>query len=169
MKNNSFLFFFDEGRFGLQSSVQWMWYEKGKPLTVPVQQAYQNQYMFSAVAPKTGDDFSLLLPEVNTVMMNLYLKYFSDQFSDSKILLVLDQAGWHKSNDIVVPKNIKIEYLPPYSPQLNPIERLWKWIKSETIHNFLYKNLDEMSEQIQKTYNCLDNKRFMELCSCNYL
>jgi transposase len=169
LKEDSILFFFDEGRFGLRSSIQRMWYEKGKPLTILVQQGYQSQYMFSAVAPKTGDSYSLLLPEINTAMMNLYFQYFSKQFSHNKILLVMDQAGWHKSNLLIIPENITIEYLPPYSPELNPVERLWKWLKVETIHNFIYKSMDELLDAIQKAYQMLDIQKFSKLCSCYYL
>lgn len=136
---------------------------------MPAKQGYQNQYMFSAVSPKTGDNYSLLLPEVNTEMMNLYLQYFSDQFTSVKILLLMDQAGWHKSNSLQIPNNITIEYLPPYSPELNPVEKLWKWLKAETIHNFIYNSIEELSEAIEKSYQKLDKICFSKLCACNYL
>ena len=62
--------------------------------------------------------------------MNIYLDELSKAFTDSNIKLIMDQAGWHKSQGLRVPDNIQIEFLPPYSPELNPVERLWKWLKT---------------------------------------
>jgi len=76
----------------------------------------------------TGDSFSLFLPWVNTEMMNLYLAEMSVAFPDKKILLIWDQAGWHKAKSLKVPENIILKSLPPYSPELNPVEKLWQWL-----------------------------------------
>jgi len=118
--------FFDEGRFGMRTTLSKAWTERGTPYTVKVQQGYQNFYVYSSVSPEDGADFSLLMPEVNTEMMNVYLRELSEAFKYSIILLIMDQAGWHKSKDLDSYDNIEIIFLPPYSPELNPIERLWK-------------------------------------------
>jgi transposase len=125
-KNNYKIMFFDEGRFGLMSSLKRLWSEKGKSCEVKVKQGYKNFYVYTSVDIRNGESFSLLLPEVNTKMMNLYLEELSKEYKDKKILLIMDQAGWHKSKKLKVPENIEIEYQPPYSPELNPVERLWK-------------------------------------------
>ncbi len=96
----------------------------GKPLQVKVKQAYQNFYVYSSVEPKIDENFSLFLPWVNTEMMNLYLEQMNQVYEIEEIVVIMDQAGWHKSKDLVVLDNIDIIYLPPCSPELNPIERL---------------------------------------------
>jgi len=101
-----------------------IWALSGKPLQIKVKQAYQNFYIYGSVVPKTGENFSLFLPWVNTDLMNLYLEQMSLAYRNEEIVLIMDQAGWHKSKDLDVPENVTIIYLPPYSPELNPIERL---------------------------------------------
>jgi transposase len=62
----------------------------------------------------------------------------------------MDQAGWHKSISLIIPKNIKIIFLPPYSPELNPVERFWKHIKREVLHIVVYETLDKLAIAIEK-------------------
>ena len=85
--------------------------------------------MYSAVAPSTGDSFSLILPEVNTQMMNIFLTHFQKHIENKKIVLIMDRAGWHCSKKLKIPSQIELIYMPPYSPELNPVERLWKWLR----------------------------------------
>ena len=161
--------FFDEGRFGLRSSTMRLWTEKGKPLTVKVQQGFKNFYGYSAVSSFDGENFSLVLPNVNTISMNAYLDYLSEYYKGKKIILFMDQAGWHKSKELNISDNIKIDYLPPYSPELNPIEKLWEWIKKECVHNFFYNSLDDLMDAVCNQYRKLTNNDLKKLCNCSYL
>lgn len=161
--------FFDEGRFGLRSTVMRLWAEKGKVVTVKVMQGFKNFYAYSAVCPFDGENFSLLLPGVNTDYMGIYLSQLSQSLPESKILLIMDQAGWHKSKELKVFDNIEIVYLPSYSPELNPIEKLWEWIKKECSHNFIYPDLESLVEAVCKEYQKLNKNDYKRLCNCNYL
>jgi transposase len=165
------IFFFDEGRFGLKSTLHRVWAKKGKQakLEVKVKQGYKNTYIYSAISPKTGDSFSYILPFVNTEIMNIYLREFSKEYRNKTIIMVMDQAGWHRSKDLIIPKNIKIIYLPPYSPELNPVERFWKWIRKETTHNRLFDTLEDMISAIEIGFKPLTNDVFKSICSCSYL
>lgn len=87
-----------------------------------VKLGFKNFYLYSAVEPKTGEHFTLEIPHVNTECLNAFLKEFAKAFPPEEIILVMDGARWHKSKDLVVPANIEINYLPPYSPELNPVE-----------------------------------------------
>ena len=89
------VFFFDEARFGLQTSLARIWALSGKPLQIKVKQAYQNFYIYGSVESKTGENFSLFLPWVNTEMMNLYLKQMSLAYKNEETVIIMDQAGWH--------------------------------------------------------------------------
>lgn len=162
------LMFFDEGRFGLRSSTMRIWAEKGKELRVKVQQGFKNFYGYSAVSPIDGENFSLIMPGVNTENFSVYLEKLSN-ISNCKIKLIMDQAGWHKSKKLRIPKNIEIIFLPAYSPELNPVEKLWEWIKKECLHNFLYDELEQLEEAVCNEYNKMSNEDYKRLCNCRYL
>lgn len=163
------IFFFDEGRFGLITTLKRMWAEKGKPLSIPVKQGYKSFYTYSSVSPDTGDAFSLLLPEVNTKMMNIYLHEFAEAYQDKEIVLLMDRAGWHRSKNLNIPDNITIKFLPPYSPELNPVEKLWQWIRKEVYHNVIYHTLTELSDAIEKEMMNITKEQFKSICHCSYL
>lgn len=146
-----------------------IWGKKGKPLIARVQQGFKNFYVYSSVSPNTGESFSLLLPCVNTEIMNIYLEELSKEYKGKKILMIMDQAGWHRSKELKIPENIKIMFLPPYSPELNPVERLWKKTKRDKIHNILYRNLDEMYEVVCEELNIKTKNEYLKLCKCSYL
>lgn len=168
-KENTKVMFFDEGRFGLRSTTMRIWAEKGKKLRVKVQQGFKNFYGYSAVCPFDGENFSLIMPAVNTETMNVYLDELSNTFKGKKLILIMDQAGWHKSKELKGYSNIEIELLPGYSPELNPIEKLWEWIKKECCHNFIYENLDSLEDAVCQEYNKLEKDDYKRLCNCNYL
>ena len=163
------VFFFDEGRFGLMPVVGKCWSRKGvRPVTI-VRPGYENFYAYSAVNPVTGEDVSLFLPWANTEMMNIFLDTLKAALDDRECLLVLDQAGWHSSKDLQVPENIKLVFLPPYSPELNPVERFWQWLKRHSLRNRYYKNLDEVMEAVQNCMQIATPSFLKSLCRCNYL
>jgi putative transposase len=168
-KDKSMLMFFDEGRFGLRSTTMRMWAEKGKPLTVNVRQGFKNFYGYSAVCPFDGKSYSLVLPKVNTEMMNIFLTGLQESFTGKKIYLVMDGAGWHKSKALKEFENIEILIQPPYSPELNPIEKLWQWLKKECQHNFFYDSIDGLMDAICEEYNKLKTKDYKRICNCSYL
>lgn len=101
--------------------------------------------------------------------MNLYLEQMSHAYESDKIVVIMDQAGWHKSKELVVPDNIEILYLPPYSPELNPIERLWKHMKTNYIHNRVFDSLKHMMALMVDVFENLSSRTVASLCSCNYL
>jgi len=166
---NRLVFFFDEGRFGLRSTVMRCWARRGEPLNVQVKQGFNSFYIYSSVSPVTGDNFTLFLPEVNTEMMNIYLDELSKACGNTKLLLIMDCAGWHKSKELMLPKNIKVEFLPPYSPELNPVERLWYWLKKEAVHNNLFESLSQLMDRVSEEYLKLTKKRLTSLCNCSYI
>jgi len=101
--------------------------------------------------------------------MNLYLEQMSNAYENDDIVIIMDQAGWHKSKDLIVPGNIDIIYLPPYSPELNPIERLWKYLKTNFIHNRVFDSLKQMMEQMVCVFDHLNKETVTSLSFCSYL
>jgi transposase len=161
--------FFDEGRFGLHSTLTRVWGMRGKPLTIKVRQGYTNFYAYSAIEPSTGDSFSLFLPWVNTEMMNLYFQHMKAEYPEERILLIMDQAGWHRSCELQIPEGIELVFLPPYSPELNPVERYWKALKQAVVHNRLYEKLEDMMSALAAQIKDIPREMMMQLCHCSYL
>ena len=102
-------------------------------------------------------------------MMNIFLDEFSKEYSDKDILIILDQAGWHKAKDLKVPTNITLMFLPPYSPELNPVEKLWQWLRKEVTHNNLFKTLEALMDALEKEIRKLTPRKFAQICHCSYL
>lgn len=166
---NHLVFFFDESRFGTHSKLGHGWFPKGKRTTVKVKLGFQNFYLYSAVNPDSGEDFTLISPWVNTPSMNIFLDQLSKYLKDKKALVVMDCAGWHRSKTLVVPENIKIVYLPPYSPELNPVERLWGYIKQHTIKNRVYETLEDLEQAVSEFLISLTPNLVSSICAANYV
>jgi transposase len=167
---NHLVFFFDEGRFGTQPDVARLWALKGRRPYTKIRPGYQNFYLYSSVSPHKGEGFTLFLPWVNTEMMNLYLRELSAAYPNHELLLIMDQAGWHKSNNLIIPDNIQIECLPPYSPELNPVERLWQWLRRHVCRNGLFDSAKQLADALQKTLiEQLSPDKLVSLCQCSYL
>jgi len=163
------LFFFDESRFGTHSKSGLGWFKKGERTPVPVKLGFQNFYLYSAVNPRTGEDFTWIAPQVNAEHLNVFLEKFSEFLGERKAILVWDGAGWHKARKLVVPNNIVIEQLPPYSPELNPVERFWKFIKDNTIKNKVFDTLLDLEETISDFLKTLTSDCVASICHVNYL
>jgi len=88
-------------------------------------------YAYAAVSPQDGVLDSLILPEVNAEAMSIFLEEVSNRHPEEFILTLLDSVGWHRAKALEVPENMKLVPLPPYSPQLNPIENIWEEIREK--------------------------------------
>jgi len=163
------MWFFDEGRFGLKPCTGRQWCRRGSTPVATVKQGYQNFYVHAAVNPRTGEDFALELPEVNTQMMNVYLAEFRKAHPERQVILVLDRAGWHKAKALELPQGIELFHLPAYSPELNPVEHLWEWLRRHVCRNRFYQTLEELGEALSKRWRRLTAAFFRSLCRCSYL
>jgi hypothetical protein len=139
---------------------------------VPRQTQYDYLYVFAAACVETGSAVALIAPRVDTGVMNLFLGEFSKSLaSDVHAVLILDQAGWHTSKELVVPTNMTLIYLPPRSPELNPIENLWHWITSHYWSNRVHADYDAMlesaSDAMKTTF--VDVQRVKSICNAPYL
>lgn len=162
------LLFFDEARFGTHSKLGYGWFEKGQRPQVPIRLGFENFYVYSAIDVGSGQDFSLILPEVNIKTMNEFLKSLSEDLGEREAILVMDRAGWHTSKKLHSFKNIEIIYLPPYSPELNPVEKFWQYIKSKTIRNKMYITLQELEARLIDFFQQLDPLAILQTCSLKH-
>jgi len=166
---NKSVFFFDEGRFGLQPNLGRCWTLRGIRRSSKVKPGYKNFYLYSSISPISGEYFTLLLPWVNTEIMNLYLKDLACAFKDKQLILIMDQAGWHRSKDLQKPDNIKLIFLPPYSPELNPVERLWAWLRRHACRNRMFESEIDLIDTLCDSLKNLTTSNYKSLCHCSYL
>ena len=124
------LWFQDEARVGNKGRVCHRWWRRGERAPGTRQIGYQWAYIFSAVRPDTGDDVTLVMPSVNAKVMDLFLAHFADTLDqDAHAVMMCDGAGWHDERALTVPDNVTLALLPPYSPELNPVERVWLYLR----------------------------------------
>lgn len=136
----------DEHRIGLKPILRKVWCRRGQRPVVTVQPRYQWLYVYGFVRPTTGETYWLLLPTVSSAAFNVALREFAAGIGaglDKQVILVLDGAGWHRSGQVTLPVGVQTCRLPPYSPELQPAERLWR-LSNEAIVNRHFATLDEL-------------------------
>lgn len=150
--------FQDEAGFGRINKPKYCWCKKGVRPNVPCHHIREYRYAYGAVEPYNGNSFFLVLPYSNTVCMNVFLQNLSEEYPDDIILLVCDGASWHKSNALVIPDNIELFYLPPATPEMNPIEQIWKEIRKRGFRNEIFQTLDKVIDRLCDTICSLTNE-----------
>lgn len=113
-----------------------------------VQDKYQWLYLYAFVRPQTGQTWWYILPELSTLALNLVLRDFAKTLQGKTILLQLDNAPWHTTPKLRTPKNLHLIYQPPYSPELQPAERLWQ-LTDEPLKNQAFDTLDQLQHVLQ--------------------
>jgi transposase len=122
------------------------------------------------VQPKPGDAFALVLPELNTAAMQLFLDRFAATLPpNEQAVMVMDQAGWHITEDLAVPPNVSLLLLPPYSPELNPVERVWLYLRERYLSHRLLNSYDAIVEALCIAWNTLSKTRLASLTAYPYL
>lgn len=142
------VFFEDEARFGRLSREMACWVRADMVPSVPRQMIREYLYAYTALCPQTGDCYSMISPCCNTEAMNEFLRQLSVYYSGYRIILILDKAGWHISKTLAVASNIHLMHLAPYSPELNPVELLWREIRRKHFHNRIFNSLDDVEETL---------------------
>jgi transposase len=154
------LWFQDEARIGQQGTVCRMWADTGSCPRAIRQTNYQWTYLFGSVCPVTGQCHGWRMPYANTWIMNLYLKDFAKQLpSNTHALMVMDGAGWHSSKELEIPANVSILLLPPYSPELNPVELIWRYLRQRKLSNRLYPTIDDLEIAVDEAWLWIENQQ----------
>ena len=137
----------DETRYGLLPVSRRRITRRGiKPMT-QVNPRYTSVYLYGAVEPLTGERFFLEFSPLTSECFQCFLEKFSEVFHESLNLLVLDKGRFHQANALKIPENVVLLFLPPYSPELNPIERLWQDLKAK-LFTQSYKTLEAMQAKV---------------------
>jgi putative transposase len=140
--------FQDEAVFGRIGKTYKCWAFDGERPTILQQKIREFRYLFGAVDPMTGDSCFMIYSHCDTITMNHFLKQLSEMYIDDYILLPCDNAGWHKSKDLVIPHNIEFIYIPPYTPEMNPIEQIWDELREKFFANEFFETIDDVIERL---------------------
>lgn len=164
------VYFGDETRFGQQGILVRQWSEVGNRPTRERQIEYKNAWIFGAVNPRTGDHHGIVTTHAATDFMQMFIDSFSSSLGlGVHALLVVDNAAWHHSSSLAIPSNVTLHFLPPYSPELNPSERLWKFMKSKFLCNQLYQDVEEIIETGVDAWRKLSTEIVKSVCACNFI
>lgn len=129
---------------------------------------FKYTYLYKAVNPRTGESFDLVMPIINTEGLNKFLEEFKKYIGERKVILIMDNASFHKSKGLTIPDGIEIEYLPPYSPELNPVERVFQDIKKH-FKNKIFESLDKLEEKLFDVINSLSENHLKSLTFYPYI
>ena len=140
--------FADEARFGRMNRPQACWAPAGIRPEVAAQLIREYIYLYGAVCPTDGRCAFLILPASDAECFQIFLNVLAKKFRRSHILLVVDGAGNHGSNDLVIPRNLTLASLPAYSPELNPQEHIWDEIREKIFKNYAAKSIDEVCDML---------------------
>jgi transposase len=170
------LFFHDEARFGRIDKSSSCWVPPGCRAIVGNQIIRKYTYVYLAVCPETGENFSLILPYVNQSCMKIFMDGLSDKFNDYKMVMVMDRATWHKKEKykstvyFVRSTSIVPLFQPAYSPEVNPVENIWHHIReSGGFKNTTFQTLEEVELRLAEKLINLDEKTLQSITGFNWI
>ena len=150
------IWFQDEARIGQKNKITRRWAKRGTRPSAPHDQRTRSAYLFGAICPEQGKGAGLVLPWCNTAAMDLHLAEISRTVaSDAHAALFMDQAGWHTTAKLTVPDNISIVMLPSRSPELNPVENIWQFMRDNWLSNRVFKSYNDIVDHCCDAWNKL--------------
>ena len=167
------VWFEDEARFGQQGTLTTVWADRGSRPAAPKQTAYANVHVLTAVCPATGAAEGLVAPRVDTGVVQSFLDQLSAKVAAGvHAVLVWDGAGYHSARRALrCPANVTLVTPPPYSPELNPVERLRLYLRQHHWSNRVYANIGAVEDAAEEGWRavCLKPERIKTVCQCEYL
>ena len=135
------IWFQDEARVGQKGTLTRIWARRGTRPRAPRDTRYESAYIFGAVCPARQTGAGIVMPHANAEAMNLHLAEISRQVArDTHAAVIMDGAGWHTAHTLVIPANITIIHLPPYAPELNPVENIWEFLRKNYLALRVHEN-----------------------------
>jgi transposase len=166
------VYFEDEARFGTQGTITRVWAPRGSRPRAVRQNGREWLYVLMAVCVSTGSASALIMPELNTGVLNVFLEQFSRELPGGvHAVLIWDGAGYHTSGDLVVPGNVSLIQLPPYSPELNPVENLWHYLRAHHWSNRPYEGYRGLEKEAVQSMCavCEDAEMLKRICNAEYV
>jgi transposase len=153
------VWFADEARVGQKNTITRRWARRGTRPSAPQDQRTASAYIFGAICPARGVGAGLVLPRCTTEAMSLHLAEIAKAVAPgAHAVLLLDQAGWHTTRKLVVPVNITLLPLPARSPELNPVENVWQFLRDNWLGNRIFATYEAILDQCCDAWNKLTNQ-----------
>lgn len=150
------VWFQDEARLGQKNGRTRVWAKRGTRPRLPADQRYANAYLFGAICPRRGKGAALMLPSANTRAMQMHLEEISRHVAArAHAVVLMDRAGWHRTDKLKVPNNLTIILLPPRSPELNPVENIWQYLRQNWLSNRAFEDYDAILDAGCNAWNKL--------------
>jgi hypothetical protein len=150
------IWFQDEARVGQKNKITRRWAKRGTRPVAPRDQRTKSAYIFGAICPARGVGAGLVLPHCDTYAMQSHLDEISSQVTPgAHAVLLLDQAGWHTTGKLNIPPNITLLSLPPRSPELNPVENVWQFMRENWLSNRVFQSYKQIIDLCCEAWNKL--------------
>ena len=153
------VWFQDEMRLGQKNSRVRQWARTGTRPRQPSDLRYQNAYLFGAICPARGTGAAIMMPAANTEAMEAHLNEIAKAVTPgAHAVILMDQAGWHTTGALALPQNLSLLFLPPKSPELNPVENIWQYLRQTWLANSVFDTYDEILDAGCRAWNNLINR-----------
>src|SRR4051794_27975206 len=162
----------DEARFGQKGTLTRVWARRGSRPRRVRQDGRESLYVLTAVCAASGAAAGLVMPELDTAVVNLFLEELSGRLAPGvHAVLLWDNAGYHTGGGLVVPANVSLIGLLPYSPELNPVENLWHYLRSHYWSHRVYPDYEALRDAAAESWRavCLDPEKIRSICAAPYL
>ncbi len=172
IKSNTYknfnLYFQDESRFGLKTDIGRCLTARGVKPIVQYQHAFKNTYLYGSFSPINGDSFVYEIEGTTSEIFYEYIKAFSQYKKDEMKIIIIDNAGFHSLSKYKTPDNIAFIRIPPYSPELNPSEKIWAHIKKD-YKNRVFEDLKNVKKWLHNFIkNCLSENQILSITHNKY-
>ena len=150
----------DEARLGLKPITRRVWWLKGCRPASSGRTKYEWLYVYGFARPKTGETFTVILPRVKVERMAEALAAFAahaDPGGEKILVLVVDNAGWHTAKRLAVPANVRLHFLPPCTPELQPVEPFWALVR-EAVANEAFDRLADLRRAVRRRRRLADGR-----------
>jgi len=157
-----------ETRIGLKTIERKKITARGIKPIGKVQWNFKAYYLYGGVAPQTGESFWLEFSHLDGVCFQIFLDQLASEYPDNLNVVQLDNGRFHHSSNLKIPDNILLIFQPPYSPELNPIERVWQHIKQELSWE-IYENLDAIKEKVRAFIEDFSRETIASITGWDYI
>lgn len=143
-------------RLGQKNTRVRQWALKGTRPRQPADQRYENAYLFGAICPARGTGAAIMMPRADTHAMQLHLQEIGAGVTPgAHAVVIMDKAGWHTTAALEVPENLTLMFLPPKSPELNPVENIWQYLRQTWLANRVFDSYDAILDAGCQAWNNL--------------
>lgn len=157
----------DESRLGLMTILRRIITSKGVKPIAPVQHPYKTFYLYGVVEPLTGHHFFFVFSHLDTSCFQAFIHLVAAQFPDTFNILLLDRGTFHRAEALEIPQNMYLIFQPAATPEVNPIERVWHYLKDRlALKNF--PSLDALFSAVSTIFTSITQERFQSLTRFSY-